>query len=445
MKRLAKYLTQHADIRAKMGQILDTAGAADDGRLSADQQIVYDGLKATLATLDGSIAREKELDAAERNALAISRIHGDGPLVVTNIVDNPAEQPFASLGENLQAVIIAGSPRGTRIAGIEGGTIDPRLYGAATGGSTGVGADGGFLVQKDFVPDLLKDGFESGVLASRCSQHEVSAQSDGLEVPYIDETSRATGSRWGGVQVYRAAEADTVTATKPKLGLWSVRLEDMLGIAYLTERLMQDAAAMSGVFSEAFVDEFGFKLDDEIFRGNGAGQCIGVQDAAATVSQAKVTGQAAATILSDNVISMWARVLPRSKSRGIWVVNSECGPQLQKMFIPLGVAGQLIYMPPGGLSGSPHASLFGRPVIEIEHCSALGTKGDIAFLDLSQYKLVRKGGIKQDESIHVRFLYAERTLRWMTRVNGAPKLKAAITPYKGSNTLSPFVTLDTRA
>ena len=54
---------------------------------------------------------------------------------------------------------------------------------------------------------------------------------------YIDETSRANGSRWGGVQVFRGAEADQATAKKPKFGLWERRVTDMIALAYVTERL----------------------------------------------------------------------------------------------------------------------------------------------------------------------------------------------------------------
>ena len=218
-----------------------------------------------------------------------------------------------------------------------------------------------------------------------------------------------------------------------------------MGIAYLTDRLMQDASAMEGVFTEAFHDEFAFVLDDEIYRGTGAGQCLGVLNAACLVTQAAEGGQTADTINALNISKMWARVLPRSKARGVWFINTEVTPQFDTLATPTGAnSGQLVYMPPGGLSGLPYATLKGRPVVEIEQASAIGDVGDIAFLDLTQYKLVSKGGINQEESIHVRFLYGEKTLRWMTRVNGAPKLKSAITPYKGAGTLSPFVTLAAR-
>lgn len=352
----------------------------------------------------------------------------------------PFRGPHA-LGEQLVAIAAAGMP---------GGKVDPRLHkvmeleAAASGGSANVGSDGGFLIQRDTATDLMKESLSSADLASRCSETEVGPNSDGLEVIYTDETSRATGSRWGGVQIYRVEEAGTVADKKPKMGTWERRLRDLMGLAYATERLLQDAPAVQSWYREAFEDEFAFVIDDEIYRGDGVGQCLGILNSDALVTVAKESGQVNDTIVAENVQKIWSRTLPRSKARGVWVTNTECFPQLQTMQIGTGASGQLVYMPPGGISGAPYGSIYGRPVLDIEHASALGDVGDLAFLDLSQYKLIRKGGIQSADSIHVRFLNNERAFRWVARINGAPKLKKAITPYKGSGTLSHFVTLAAR-
>jgi hypothetical protein len=47
-------------------------------------------------------------------------------------------------------------------------------------------------------------------------------------------------------------------------------------------------------------------------------------------------------------------------------------------------------------------------------------------------------------SMHIRFEYAEQAFRFMFEVDGQPWLDSAQTPYKGSNTLSTFVKLQTR-
>lgn len=355
------------------------------------------------------------------------------------------QKPFASTGEFYQAVIIAGGG-GDMLPNVrmDMPTALGRLNAAATGHSATLGSEGGFMVGVQREEGLMKRAYDQSVLASRCSETPIGPGFDSLEALQLDEDSRATGSRLGGVRVYRAAEADTVTASKTKTNLFEIRLHDLMAITYLTDRETQDAPAMQSIIEEAFAEEFAFVLDDEIYRGSGAGQCQGILTAACTVSVAKETGQAADTLVAENIQKMWARVPARIRTRGVWVFNQELETQMQNMQIGTGTSAQLVYLPAGGLTQVPHAMIYGRPAIAIEQASAPGDVGDIAFVVLDQYKLASKGGLKTDESLHVRFLYNEKALRFTKRINGKPTWKSAVTPYKGNNTLSPFVTLAAR-
>ena len=84
-------------------------------------------------------------------------------------------------------------------------------------------------------------------------------------------------------------------------------------------------------------------------------------------------------------------------------------------------------------------------MLEIEQCSALGDVGDIILADLSQYLTIEKGGLQSASSIHVQFVTDETAYRFVVRNNGQPIWNSALTPYKGANDLSPFVTLAERA
>jgi HK97 family phage major capsid protein len=81
----------------------------------------------------------------------------------------------------------------------------------------------------------------------------------------------------------------------------------------------------------------------------------------------------------------------------------------------------------------------------IEQCSTLGDKGDIILADFSQYLLIDKGQMQNATSIHVKFVNDETAFRFVYRLDGQPMWNSALTPYKGSDTLSPFVTLAERA
>jgi HK97 family phage major capsid protein len=428
---VAKRATQMTAMRA----FLEKAG---DAALSAEQETEYSAMETTLSGINASIKREQDLQEQERTAPAAADLNAPPANAAIPGIraghDRAADKPFVSLGEQLQAVAKAQTP---------GGETDIRLFGAATGGSAAIGGDGGFTVQKDFSTTLMQESFETGVLASRCSSQEISANSDGLEVPVLKDKSRATGSRWGGVRVYRRAEAETVTPSNAQMGTWSLRLYDLMALSFATQRLLDDAPALQGVTSAAVTKEFAFRLDDEILHGTGVGQYLGILKSGALVKVPKETGQAAASVVSENVLNMWARMPVRNRASSAWYINQELEPQLPKM--TLGAAEYPIYLPPGGLSGGMYSTLFGRPVLPIEQCPVPGEVGDICLLDLADYQVINKGATRQDTSMHVRFLYDEMAFRWIMRTNGAPRSEEPITPYKGSKPLSPFVTLDARS
>jgi HK97 family phage major capsid protein len=400
---------------------------------------------ARLDEIDGELKANADKQAENATALARAERYAEAERNdPTNRIemgaDHSTEKPWASFGEFLQAVAYSAMP---------GKSADPRLYAAISGASTSVPADGGHLVRTDWSTMLLDKAQEASVLAPRCTSIEVGEGADGVELPYVDETSRATGSRWGGVRVYRAAEADSVTATKPKVGRKEIRLEDLKALFYATDRSLRDATALESLASKAFASEFAFKIDDEIVRGTGVGEVQGIIAAASlsgapTVSVAKETGQAADTFLQANVSKMWARLHPRHKGNAVWLVNHELGPQLDVLSIPAGTAA----LEPRFVSYGPDGVLRikGKPVIEVEQCSAIGDQGDVILADLSQMLLVKKGGIQAASSMHVRFIFDEMTFRWTYRINGMPAWRSAVTPYKGTSgaTLSPFVTLDAR-
>ena len=426
-----------------------------------------DRLTAIDAQLDVLVAQDAELTATaatiatelQRAERYVEEERGSGSAAGIQVgVDHATERPWGreipatasakvrealqveGFGEFLQAVAGAATP---------GRTPDPRLFAAISGASTSVPADGGHLVRQDWNEMLLARATEQAVLAPLCTPVPVGDEFDGVELPYIDETSRANGSRWGGVRVYRAAEADSVTATKPKVGRHEIRLEDLNGLMYATDRSLRDARSLGALGMAAFASEYAFVLDDEIVRGTGVGQCKGVISSAAlsgnpTVSVAKTTGQAADTFTQANISDMWARLHPRHKKNSVWAVNHELGPQLDVLSIPAGTAA----LEPRFVSYGPDGVLRikGRPVLELEQCSAIGDQGDVIVGDFSQFLLASKDGIQQAESIHVRFIFNERTFRWTHRVNGQPAWRSAVTPYKGTSgkTLSPFVTLDAR-
>jgi HK97 family phage major capsid protein len=347
---------------------------------------------------------------------------------------------FMSFGEQLGAVARAAMP---------GQRIDRRLTTRAVSGmSEAVQSDGGFLIQPDFAATLIQNVFDTGKLASRVNRISLGAGKNSLKINGIDESSRATGSRWGGIQMYWLEEAGEKTKSKPKFRQIELSLKKLIGLCYATDELLEDANALGSVISRAFQNEMGFMVDNGILAGSGAGQPLGILNSASTVNQAKETGQTAATVVYENIVKMWSRLLPDSQANAVWLINQNVFPQLATMGLAVGTGGSAVYLPPGGASASPYAQLMGRPVMPMEQCETLGTTGDIVLGDFGNgYIFIDKGGMAQDMSIHVRFIYDESVFRFVYRCDGQPALAKAITPFKGGSgsSLSHFVKLATRS
>ena len=436
MKTITQYREDIARLKKKIGDI-DAKCMAENrdpnGSEISLRNELLDGIEEIKGIVTSMERSEKMMLELERPDHPLSQ---PGP---NRDHDREDKDKFKSLGEQLVAVVKAGKP---------GGQVDPRLHNiraAATGLNETVPSEGGFLLQPDLTTDLLQDVFTTGVLAAKCRRIPISSNANSIKINGIDETSRAS-TRYGGILGYWEEEAAEKTKSKPKFRRIELNLKKLIGLCYATDELLDDASALEGFIRTAFPGEFGFLVDDSIVNGTGGGQPLGILNAGCLVSVAKETGQKAATIVAENVIKMYSRIFPSSLARAEWYINANVQPQLFTMSLAVGTGGVPVYMPAGGLSGQPYGTLFGRPVIPIEQAATLGTVGDIIFADLAGgYILAEKGGIKSDVSIHVNFIYDESVFRFVLRIDGQPVRASALTPYKGTDTLSHFVALATRA
>lgn len=439
MKTITQYREEIAALMKKAGDIEAKAMMENremtEAELALNNQILdkVDETRKLVATLE---RREKMQADLEKPEPAVTVPRG---VKIEMGEDRATKDKFPTFGSQMHAIMRAGLP---------GGTVDPRLRiraVAPSGMTEGTPSDGGFLVQTDFSTELLTQVFETGILASRCRRIQISGNANGIKINGIDETSRAS-TRSGGILGYWEEEAAEKTAKSPKFRKIELTLKKLIGLCYATDELLDDAAALEGVIRSGFISEFGFLLDDAIINGTGATQPLGILNAGCLVSVAKESGQKAATIVAENVINMYSRMFPSSIGTSVWLVNQNVFPQLFTMSLAVGTGGIPIWMPAGGMSGSPYSTLFGRPVIPIEQAATLGTVGDIIFADLANgYIIAEKGGIKSDMSVHVSFIYDQSVFRFVLRIDGQPVRAVALTPYKGTTTLSHFVALAVRA
>lgn len=462
-------------LRQRKKELTDEANTLaikeQDGTISADELKRLDALTAQgdgsgdptkmgeLERLNGQIVREEYLMDQRRSMEPASNPSADTPQEASDRQQpQPKAKAFATLGDQMLAVARAAGPGAVR---------DPRLVytsglggaQAATGASEGIAADGGFLVQTDFQTELLQNLYDMGEIASRIRKIPVGANSNGIRMNGVDETSRANGSRWGGIQAFWTGEAQQKTASAPKFRQIKMELDKLTGLCYATDELLQDGVALEAWLTQAFTDEFTFKVEDSVINGTGAGMPLGILNSGAVITVPKETNQAAATITAGNVLAMWARLPARSQKDAVWLANVDTSPQLSNLYTVIkNVAGTenvggvalspwytsgITYTAPG-FQGSQYAMLQGKPIIPCEYCATLGTPGDLILTDLGQYLAIDKGPAQSASSIHVRFIFDETVFRFVYRFNGQPLWRLPLTPYKGANSLSPYIVLATR-
>jgi HK97 family phage major capsid protein len=123
----------------------------------------------------------------------------------------------------------------------------------------------------------------------------------------------------------------------------------------------------------------------------------------------------------------------------VWFINQDVMPQLDQLYLTSTLA-----VPPNFLAYGPDGvmRMKGKPVIEVEYAQTMGTEGDILLAAMSQYQAIDKGGVQTAESIHVAFATDETCYRFVYRIDGQPSWHSALTPLHGSNTQSPFVSLN---
>lgn len=344
------------------------------------------------------------------------------------------EKHFRSLGEQLRAIVKY----------TVDGVLDPRLARAPIGAGETDASAGGFLVQSDFASAVWTRAYDMGEILSRVFKLPISANANGIKLPAVDESSRATGSRWGGVQSFWVGEGDPANNTRPKFRLIELDLKKLMSIMYVSDELLQDQVALETIASRAFSEEIMFMTEDAIIEGDGVGKPLGVMNSPCLVTVAKDSGQASATLSLNNIVNMWSRMWLRSRPNAAWFINQDIEPQLYQLSQTVGSGGLPMFLPAGGLNTAPYATLFGRAIIPIEYASTLGAPGDVILSDFSQYVLADKRGMQAATSMHVRFVTDEMTFRFTYRVDGNALWHTALTPFKGSNTKSPFIVLAQR-
>ena len=425
----------------KDARALTDIAAAEQRDMNEEEVAAFEALKARIEAATAAIDREAALISEEAHMASTAQLgQGAGATVITvseNIESDP-RHGFKSVGEFLKTVRQAQNP---------GSSLDERLLvgsgrGAAVPasfGNEGSAQDGGFLVPPQFSQEIFQLSLGEDSLLPLTDNVEITGNT--MAFPK-DETTP-----WGsnGIRAYWQGEATPAVSTKPVLGLSTLRLKKLMALVPVTDELLDDTNALSTYLPDKIATSIRWKSNESILFGAGTGVPLGCMNAATTVTVAKESGQAAQTLLAQNLAKMISRLPPGSFAKSVWIVNNDVLPAL----FTLTLGNYPIYLPMGlnvgGIQASPYGTLLGRPVFVSQHANTFSSAGDVLLADLSYYQTITKaGGMQTATSMHLYFDADLTAFRTTFRMDGQSKIAAPISPAKGSTTLSPFVQLGAR-
>lgn len=329
------------------------------------------------------------------------------------------------------------------------GKIDPRLLSLKssstehlTAGSDehGVYSDpyGGFFVPVTFSPEQLRLDAEGNPMAGLVRSIPMSTPTISFNAR-VDKNHSTSVS--GGLRVYRRKETQAATASRMEHEQVELKAASLFGVAYATEELLaRSLVSFIALLDAGFSDEFNAKLVNERLNGTGVGEFEGVLNSPAKITVNKKSGQAAATIVKDNIDEMQMRCWRYGSA--VWIANHGTRAMLKSLVQVIGTGG--VTVPYYTTDANGNAMLDGRPLFFSEFCPALGTEGDLGLYNWSEYLEGTLQGQQSAESMHVRFLEHERTFKFWMENDGRVWWRSALTPKNGP-TRSPVVTLQTRS
>jgi HK97 family phage major capsid protein len=310
--------------------------------------------------------------------------------------------------------------------------MDPRLKDL----SVNIGGDGGFLVPEAMRSELLSVPLETSIVRPRA--RVIPLESLRVAFPTIDSTSHAS-TVFGGLAATWTDENASITEDQPVFGRILLEARKLALYTEVPNELIQDSMiSVEALLAQLYPEALGYFEDDAFMNGSGAGRPLGAHNAnnPALVS---VTRDVSSQVNWEDIVNMYARMLPTSLGSAVWTINQEVFPQLATMALSVGTGGSAIFV--GNGAAAAPATILGRPVIVTEKNAALGSAGDICFTDFGQYLLGDRQMTTMVTSAHFKFQNDQTAIRATERIDGQPWMRSALTPRNGSNTLSPFVRL----
>jgi HK97 family phage major capsid protein len=313
------------------------------------------------------------------------------------------------------------------LTAISGRQMDPRLK-EMRFMNTEVPSEGGFIVPEQWAQEILDRSLEQEIVRPRARNWPMETET--LNIPVWDSFDHSGGDLYGGLSGQWLAEGGAAVNEDPLLRSLKLDAKKLAIYCQASREMVQSGISFEQQLSGVMFKAVSWHLDSAFITGVGAGRPLGILNSPGVVEVAPEGGQHADTILHENLSKMFARLHPALIQNSVWLANSSIIPQLLHLSIVVGVGG--VHVPVLSDTGGQFKMLT-RPVIFTEKVPALGNRGDLVLVDLSQYSVGMKQQIIMDKSNAPGWTNDLESYRVIVRADGQGSWPSEFTPANGDS------------
>jgi HK97 family phage major capsid protein len=251
------------------------------------------------------------------------------------------------------------------------------------------GSSGGFAVAPGYSDRIIDRGRTTQGPWSRCNIWEVSTRE--YNCPVVYETSRAAGSRYGGVNSqWGLSEIKMPSPADGMLANIQIVNERLLMLTQMSRDVFADSLSIGRWLNYVGIAEFRDAIENAMLNNGASGVGpVGVVNAPSTVVVPK--GATTSNEISViNIQAMYSAIADGNTENMCWHAGRDTIDFINSLAtMASGSQYPLLEYSKAWSPGNPNPfpMLMGKPLFTSEFCQPLGTKGDLIAVDWSDYVL----------------------------------------------------------
>jgi len=314
-----------------------------------------------------------------------------------------------------------------------------KVYGSTKDLSGETGTAGGYLVPEEFTNQLLQIAETTSQILPRVTR--VPVNSDTGRYPALDQYITPTAGSGqtamaAGVVATTTSAGGPLTETEPGFEMIQWRVNKVGGYTEVENELIADSPqSIEVLLTRLFGVAVSARTEQMVLRGTGAGEPLGILNAACAVAHTPGTNNTFAWADATTMQSRFKTV----GGTPVWIIHPGIWPDIGDFETS---AGGGVFQ--ANLQAALGNNILGYEILQSEHLPQDDNSGCVVLADLSAYLLFERSGLSIAFSEHAAFTSDKGTWRFTQRLDGQPWLKSAITlaDPQGSYTMSPFVYLN---